>query len=42
MPVIMCKWCHYLGQGKNMWEQYDDVIKHEADCEERIALGEEE
>lgn len=34
MPCIICSYCMYVGQGKGIFEQYSDVLKHEKICEE--------
>lgn len=29
MPLVMCSYCHYLGEGKTLEEKWKDVQKHE-------------
>jgi len=46
MPIIMCSYCHYVGQSKeskfrSYEEEIQDVEEHEKTCPERIALEEE-
>ncbi len=35
MPCIMCSYCRYLGQGKDMSQKYADVLNHEETCSEK-------
>ena len=37
MPVIMCEWCEYLGQGDTYEDRIADVEKHEETCPEKLA-----
>lgn len=39
MPVVICAYCEYIGQGKTLNEQYLSVEKHEKTC---VEIGEEE
>jgi len=42
MPVIICSYCNYVGQCKGKYysieEAWQDVVKHEKTCPERIAV----
>lgn len=38
MPVIICSWCNYIGSGKDYLEMLADVLSHEEDCSERLAM----
>jgi hypothetical protein len=29
MPIVMCKWCEYIGSGDTSDEQWSDVAGHE-------------
>lgn len=33
MPTIICDWCQYVGQGDSIAERWNDVFKHEKNCE---------
>lgn len=36
MPIILCSYCHYIGQGEDYNAQIVDVEIHEETCSERI------
>lgn len=45
MPIVICSWCDYVGQGKTLEDQYNDAKEHERSCdynEERPPFTEEE
>jgi hypothetical protein len=29
MPIVICKYCDYVGQGQTLEEKWDDAEKHE-------------
>lgn len=35
MPIIMCVYCEYIGQGENWSEKMKDVREHEKICKWR-------
>lgn len=35
MPVVMCNYCEYLGQGDTFEEELADVEEHEKTCPEK-------
>lgn len=32
MPIIICVYCNYAGQGKTSEDQLEDVLEHEKTC----------
>ncbi len=37
MPMIICSYCMYIGQGDDYEDKIQDVECHEESCEERLA-----
>jgi len=35
MPIVMCNYCEYVGQGETFDEQLSDVENHETECREK-------
>jgi len=33
MPIILCEYCEYIGQGETTTEQLSDTETHEKTCE---------
>jgi len=37
MPIIICSYCEYVGQGATYSQQFEDVESHEQFCPQRIS-----
>ena len=35
LPIVICNWCQYVGQGKYLEDKWADAEKHEETCPQK-------
>lgn len=36
MPLIVCSYCEYCGEGDTLEDMYKDIEEHEKDCKVKV------